>query len=115
MPCKASPRLPVSWSHKHFILQCVRLTHFTALENGIYGIRIDVVCPAMVEGPLIEKAIVRMPGIRDAFSAACPLQRFAQASEIADSVVSLCSPVSSYTHGIALLVDGSVAVTAHAV
>lgn len=97
------------------MLQRMWLTRSEALENGRHGIRISAVCPAMVEGPLIEKAIVRMPSIRDAFCAACPLQRFAQASEIADSVVSLCSPASSYINGIALLVDGGVTVTAHAV
>ncbi|MEZ0070920.1 SDR family NAD(P)-dependent oxidoreductase [Planotetraspora sp. GP83] len=82
----------------------VGLTRAAALDYAADGIRVNAVAPGLVETPLV--ATGRSPELMAARIAAHPIGRIAQASEIADAVVWLCSDRSSYVTGIALPVDG---------
>lgn len=53
----------------------------------------------------------RYPGYKEMIHAAAPLGRLAQAEEIADAIVFLSSPASSYTTGVALLIDAGLTLT----
>jgi NAD(P)-dependent dehydrogenase (short-subunit alcohol dehydrogenase family) len=65
------------------------------------------VCPGLVDTPMIATLDADQ---RKALSAAHPLGRIAQASEIADAVVFLASDKSSFVTGVALPVDGGYSV-----
>jgi NAD(P)-dependent dehydrogenase (short-subunit alcohol dehydrogenase family) len=85
----------------------VAMTKSSALEAAPHGIRINAVCPGLVDTPMIATLDADQ---RKALSDAHPLGRIAQPSDIADAVVWLASDKSSFVTGIALPVDGGYSV-----
>jgi NAD(P)-dependent dehydrogenase (short-subunit alcohol dehydrogenase family) len=85
----------------------IAMTKSSALEVAAQGIRINAVCPGLVDTPMIADLD---EGVRASLSAAHPLGRIARAEEIADAVVFLASDKSSFITGIALTVDGGYSV-----
>ena len=61
---------------------------------------------------MVLKAIDSVPGLDKMMEAAVPMGRMALAEEIADSVIFLCSPRSSFITGCGLIVDGGTTLTA---
>ena len=94
---------PAYSASKHAV---IGLTRTAALENARHRIRINAVCPGVVETPMGERIFAETPGAKDVLIARHPQGRLAQAAEIADAVVWLCSGRASFTTGHALTVDG---------
>lgn len=84
----------------------ILLTKTAAIDYAQQNIRVNAICPALVNTPLIAKMREENPEHRAALDAAHPIGRIAEPSEIADAVVWLCSDKSSFVTGIALPVDG---------
>ena len=83
----------------------IGLTKSSALEYAADGIRINAVCPGLVDTPLIA-ALGAESGDFAARVADHPMKRIARSSEVSDAVLWLCSDRSSYVTGVALPVDG---------
>ena len=85
----------------------IGLTRSAALEYAPQGIRINAVCPGMVNTPMAV-AVTRNydPEIVKAMVAREPIGRFGEAQEIAAAVVWLCTPAASFMVGHAMAVDG---------
>ena len=84
---------------KHAVLG---MTKCAALEYAARGIRINAVCPATIETPMVEKMLA--PGaIR---GGAEPIGRFGHPEEVASTVLWLCSPAASFIVGQGIAVDG---------
>jgi NAD(P)-dependent dehydrogenase (short-subunit alcohol dehydrogenase family) len=81
----------------------IAMTKSSALEAAPHGIRINAVCPGLVDTPMIATLDDEE---RSSLGAAHPLGRIARPEEIADAVVWLLSERASYVTGIALPVDG---------
>lgn len=81
----------------------IAMTKSSALEAAPHGIRINAVCPGLVDTPMLATLPEEQ---RKSLGAAHPLGRIARADEIADAVVWLSSDKSSFVTGIALPVDG---------
>jgi NAD(P)-dependent dehydrogenase (short-subunit alcohol dehydrogenase family) len=87
----------------------VALTKFLAVELAPRGIRVNAVCPGSIRTPMVEQNIDGLPDPARAWAetaALHPLGRVGTAAEVADAVVYLASPVSSFVTGTCLVVDG---------
>ena len=81
------------------------LTKSAALETARSGIRVNVVCPAVIETPMGE----RLWGAPEAKKFALglhPIGRFGRPEEIAAAVVWMCSDGASFMTGQSLVLDG---------
>ena len=83
------------------------LTLSAALDYAAQGIRINAVCPGMINTPMaVEVTRNYDPETVKAMVAQAPIGRFGEPEEIAAAVLWLCSPGASYVIGHTLLVDG---------
>jgi len=82
------------------------LTKAAALDYATDGIRINAVCPGTVRTPLVETVIARRPEAEAEILAMLPIGRLANADEIAEAVVWLCSDAASFVTGHLMCVDG---------
>jgi NAD(P)-dependent dehydrogenase (short-subunit alcohol dehydrogenase family) len=89
---------------KHAVLG---LTRAAALEFARRGIRVNAICPAVVETPMTDRVLkVYGEAVRPVAEKLHPIGRFAQPEEIAEVAVWLCSDAASYVTGQAWGVDG---------
>jgi NAD(P)-dependent dehydrogenase (short-subunit alcohol dehydrogenase family) len=62
---------------------------------------------------MVRKAMEDVPGLDTMITTAVPLGRIALTEEVADAVIFLSSPRSSYTTGCNLIIDGGTTLTSH--
>ena len=97
------PSLPDYVASKHGV---VGLTKTAALEYAKSGIRVNAVCPGVIQTPMVERGIQRLPGFDEMALATEPIGRFGQPSEIGEAVAWLCSDAASFVTGHPMAVDG---------
>lgn len=88
---------------KHGVLG---LTKSAALEYASRGIRINAVCPGIIDTPMVAGMLTSQAEAMKELMKDVPIRRLGRAEEIADAVVWLCSPGASFVIGHALAVDG---------
>jgi NAD(P)-dependent dehydrogenase (short-subunit alcohol dehydrogenase family) len=81
------------------------LTKAAALETARSGIRINVVCPAVIETPMGER-IFGAPDMKKFALGLHPIGRFGKPMEISEAVVWMCSDRASFMTGQSLVLDG---------
>ena len=86
----------------------IGLTKSAALEYATRGIRVNDVCPGMIQTPMSDKMIAEGQGpeldrVLDTF---VPMKRLGRPEEIAAAVLWLCSDAASYITGQSISVDG---------
>jgi NAD(P)-dependent dehydrogenase (short-subunit alcohol dehydrogenase family) len=84
----------------------VGLTKSAGLEYAAKGIRINAICPGIIETTMVTGMLETQPEAMDALMQVVPMNRLGRAEEIADAVLWLCSDAASYIIGHALPVDG---------
>jgi meso-butanediol dehydrogenase/(S,S)-butanediol dehydrogenase/diacetyl reductase len=84
----------------------VNLTRTAALELARSGIRVNAVCPGLIDTPALQRAFSRLPEREALARAAVPVGRFGRAEEVARAIVFLASDDASYVTGATLVVDG---------
>ncbi|WP_176597913.1 SDR family NAD(P)-dependent oxidoreductase [Sphingobium sp. 15-1] len=82
----------------------VGLTKAAAVEFGSKGVRVNAICPGLVDTPLTRERFG--VGFDEKATMANPMQRAALPEEIAAAVLWLCSDASSFVNGVALPIDG---------
>jgi len=83
----------------------VGMTKATALEYAKENIRVNAVCPAVIETPMADRAFNTEKKLKNAI-AMHPLGRLGTAKEVANAVCWLASDESSFVTGAALAIDG---------
>ena len=95
--------LPAYVASKHGV---VGLTKTAALEFAKHGIRINAVCPGVIQTPMIDRLTGKKKEAIEQYTALEPLGRFGQPEEIANAVLWLCSDEASFVTGHGMAVDG---------
>jgi NAD(P)-dependent dehydrogenase (short-subunit alcohol dehydrogenase family) len=83
----------------------IGLTKSAALETARSGIRVNAVCPAVVETPMGER-IFGAPEMKKYALGLHPIGRFGKPMEIAEAVLWMCSDKASFMTGQSLVLDG---------
>lgn len=99
------PGLPDYVASKHGV---VGLTKTAALEYAKAGIRVNAVCPGVIQTPMVERGAQKAPGFDEMALTMEPVGRFGQPSEIGEAVVWLCSDAASFVTGLPMAVDGGI-------
>jgi NAD(P)-dependent dehydrogenase (short-subunit alcohol dehydrogenase family) len=84
----------------------VGMTRVAAIEYAKEGIRVNAVCPGVIDTPMVDRLSLAMPNLREALLAMKPMGRLGLPEEVAAAVVWLCSDAASFVTGHALAVDG---------
>lgn len=84
----------------------VGLTKAAALEYASQGIRINAVCPGMINTPMTQRE--GMSEVIGALVAQSPTGRIGQPEEIGAAVLWLSGEGASFVHGQAIPVDGAI-------
>lgn len=83
----------------------IGLTRTAALEYATKGIRVNAVCPAVIETAMADRAFGD-PEVSKRILAQHPIGRFGRPTEIAEAVLWLCSNKSSFMTGHYIVLDG---------
>jgi NAD(P)-dependent dehydrogenase (short-subunit alcohol dehydrogenase family) len=84
----------------------VGLTKVAALAYAMHGIRVNAVCPGVIDTPMVERIVASRPEWGKFALAREPIGRFGRPDEVAAAVVWLSSEAASFLTGVALPVDG---------
>ncbi len=94
----------------------INLVQTGAQQLSGTGVRVNAICPGLVESGMTERAFVyaREKGVMDRVGRLNPLRRAGQPEEVAEVALFLASDASSYVNGQAIVVDGGLS-TSHPV
>jgi len=95
--------LPAYVASKHGV---IGLTKTAALEFAKKGIRVNAVCPGIIETPMMDRLSGNDLEAIARFSAMEPMGRYGKPEEIANAVIWMCSDDASFLTGHAMAVDG---------
>lgn len=84
------------------------LSHTLSFEWARYGIRVNVVCPGLINTVNGTSLAFATPQAEARFRAAMPLGRIGEGSDIAAAVLYFASPASEWVTGTRVVVDGGV-------
>lgn len=86
----------------------ISMTRSLALELSSFNIRVNCICPGVIDTPLFRKAMEAMPfdDLHAFIQKQIPLGRFGTPEEVAKVALFLASDDSAYVTGVSLLVDG---------
>jgi len=84
----------------------VGITKSVALEYARKKIRVNAVCPGVIDTPMVDRLMAETGLDRSTFEQQEPMARFGDPREISDAVVWLLSDQSSFVTGVAMPIDG---------
>lgn len=84
----------------------VQLTRYLAVEFGSKGIRVNAICPGLVDLYDNNKSLTADPVNKAVAEVVVPLKRASSAKEVAEVALFLCTDAASYITGHVLMADG---------
>jgi NAD(P)-dependent dehydrogenase (short-subunit alcohol dehydrogenase family) len=88
---------------KHAVVGLVRSVAISVAKSGV---RVNALCPGMVDTALLDRLIELEPSLREGLLALKPMARLGRTDEIAAAALWLASGESSFVTGHAMAVDG---------
>ena len=85
----------------------LQLTRSLAVDHGRQGIRVNAVCPGLIDTPMADW-IRHDDAAMAEFDASLPAGRIGTPEEVADVVSFLVGRSSTYMHGATVMVDGGI-------
>ena len=99
-----SPERGIYHAAKHGVLG---FTKSAALEYAARGIRINAICPGLIQTPMSDQMVAAGQGeALKEMEKSIPMGRVGRPEEIAHAVLWLCSDAASYVTGQSISVDG---------
>jgi NAD(P)-dependent dehydrogenase (short-subunit alcohol dehydrogenase family) len=83
----------------------IGLTRTLAKEGGPHGITVNAVAPGII---LTEPVRRQMAGREDTYTAQIPLRRLGQPGDVANVILFIASPLSSYITGAVIDINGGI-------
>jgi NAD(P)-dependent dehydrogenase (short-subunit alcohol dehydrogenase family) len=99
----AAPKMSIYAASKHAV---IGLTKSAAIEYAKKKIRVNAVCPAVIDTDMYRRAHEADPTKANFVAAMHPVGRIGKVEEIAAAVMYLCSDNAAFTTGHSLAVDG---------
>jgi NAD(P)-dependent dehydrogenase (short-subunit alcohol dehydrogenase family) len=95
--------MPAYAASKHGV---IGLTKTAALEYARAAIRVNAVCPGVIDTAMVAGMVSLHPQLKDRLVSVEPIARMGKPSEIAEAVTWLLSDAASFVTGAAMPVDG---------
>lgn len=99
----AAPKMSVYSASKHAV---IGMTKSAAVEYGKKGLRVNAICPAVIDTEMFRRATENDPQKAQFVKSIHPVGRIGQPEEVAAAVLYLCSDLAGFTTGVALPIDG---------
>ncbi len=99
----AAPKMSIYSASKHAV---IGLTKSAAIEYAKKHIRVNAVCPGVIDTDMFRRAYEADPRKAEFAAAMHPVGRIGKVEEVASAVLYLCSDGAAFTTGHALAVDG---------
>jgi NAD(P)-dependent dehydrogenase (short-subunit alcohol dehydrogenase family) len=106
MGCNAIPGMPAYTASKAGVIQ---LSKEAAIEYALRGIRVNAICPAVVDTPMVRSMIAASPNpemARRGFETMNPIPGMVTQEAVAKAALFLVSDDSAFITAVALPVDG---------
>lgn len=100
----AAPGQPHYTAAKHGVLA---LTKVAASEYAAEGVRINAICPGVVDTGMVRQFTQLDPELESSLISTLPARRLGRPEEVAEAAVWLCSDGASFISGATLAVDGA--------
>lgn len=84
----------------------VGLTRTAALEYAAKGIRVNAVCPGMIDTAMVDREAEVIAGVKDIGATLQPIGRLGRAEEVGEAVAWLCSDAASFVIGHPMAICG---------
>ena len=84
----------------------IQLTRAAALEYATRGLRVNAICPGVIDTPMVQRFTQGKPEVIAQMTAMEPVGRLGTPEEVAALALFLASDESSFITGMALPVDG---------
>ncbi|MCY1291056.1 2,5-dichloro-2,5-cyclohexadiene-1,4-diol dehydrogenase [compost metagenome] len=99
----AAPKMSIYAASKHAV---IGLTKSAAIEYAKKKVRVNAVCPAVIDTDMFRRAYEADPKKAEFVATMHPVGRIGKVEEIAAAVLYLCCDAAGFTTGQALAVDG---------